>query len=126
MDAFTVNWAGSVNWLVPPIHLVARTLRHAEECKAVGTRLVSAWKSAHFWPLLCPDGLHLAPFVHQYMFIPFHSCLFIPGISGGNIGEALTSDSIIMCLWLEFTISPWEQNNGFCTKQFSGICVNCV
>ena len=69
VDAFTVNWAGTINWWVPPVHLVGRTVKHAKECKAVGSLLVPMWKSAYFWPLLCPDGCHLAPFVHQCMFI---------------------------------------------------------
>jgi hypothetical protein len=50
-------------WLV---HLVSRVLRHAEECKTMGTLVVPAWKSASYWLLLCPDGSHLAPFVHVH------------------------------------------------------------
>ena len=65
VDAFTVNWAGTINWWVSPVHLVGRTVKHAKKCKAVGSLLVPMWKSAYFWPLLCPDGCHLAPFVHQ-------------------------------------------------------------
>ena len=106
VDAFTVNWVGEVNWWVPPLHLVGRAIRHAKACNAMGSLLVPAWKSAPFWPLLCPDGNHLAPFIHQWMFFPFTYELFLPGKSGNNIGEALTADTIIMCLWLDFSIPP--------------------
>ena len=70
IDAFTVNWAGDVNWWVPPVSLIGRVLRHAEACNAMGS-LVPVWKSAPFWPLLCPDGSHLASFVHQWVCTPF-------------------------------------------------------
>ena len=42
VDAFTVNWAGDVDWWVPPIYLVSHTIRHAEDCKAMGTLLLPA------------------------------------------------------------------------------------
>ena len=49
-DAFTVNW-----W-VPPFSLIGRVLRYATACNAMGSLIVPVWKSASFWPLLCPDG----------------------------------------------------------------------
>ena len=66
VDAFTVNWVDEVCWLVPPIYmyLVGRAIRHAEVCRASGTLVVPLWKSAVFWPLLCPDGTHIGPFIH--------------------------------------------------------------
>ena len=123
VDAFTVNWSGNVNWLVPPFHLISRTVKLARECGAVGSLLVPVWKSAHFWPLLCPDGCHLAPFVHQCMFFQYQPGLFLPGKSGSNIGDSLTTDSTIMCLWLDFTIATREHHRGFCIY---GACESCV
>ena len=40
VDAFTVNWAGTINWWIPSVHLVGRTVKHVKECKAVGSLLV--------------------------------------------------------------------------------------
>lgn len=125
VDAFTVNWAGEVNWWVPPVHLVGRVLRHAELCSAMGSIIVPAWKSSAFWPLLCPDGCHLAPFVHHCMFIPFDPSNILSGKSGNNIGDALTSDTVIMCLWLDFSAPSRVGNVGFCTWDFTGICASC-
>ena len=48
VDAFTVNWAGTINWWVPPVHQVGRTVKHTKECKAVVSLLISMWKSAYF------------------------------------------------------------------------------
>ena len=54
VDTFTVNWGNELNWWVPPytlfvgpfsmLHSVGRTL------------IIPAWKSAPFWPIICPDG----------------------------------------------------------------------
>ena len=66
VDAFTASWQGEVCWWVPPLHLVARVIRHAQVCSAVGTLVIPAWKSAPFWPLVCPDGVHFANFVHRW------------------------------------------------------------
>ena len=79
IDAFTANWADDMNWWVPPFNLVGRILRHAEICHAVGSLVVPAWKSASFWPLLCLDGSRLAPFIHQWLYIPFQPTMFITG-----------------------------------------------
>ena len=73
--------AGDVNWWVPPVSLIGRVLRHTEACNAMGNLIVPIWKFAPFWPLLCPDGSHLASFVHQWVCTPFQPTLFIPGRS---------------------------------------------
>ena len=65
MDVFIVNWPDEINWLVPLVQLVSCMLWHAEVCMAMhGYFIVPAQKSALYWPLLCPDGCHLAPFIH--------------------------------------------------------------
>ena len=50
--AFTQNSTGETNWLVPPIYLITKAIRHARACKAAGTLIVPYWQSAPFWPLL--------------------------------------------------------------------------
>ena len=108
VDTFTVNWAGEACWLVPPLHLVGRTLRHAEACKANGALVVPMWKSAAFWPLLCPDGRHLAAFIHAWHSFPFCKEFFLSGRCGDNIAHSLTADSLIwlVMLILLFLVGP--------------------
>ena len=36
VDAFSVDWAGENNWLVPPVYLIGRTIFHLEACGARG------------------------------------------------------------------------------------------
>ena len=52
VDAFCYNWVGENNWLVPPVSLVPRVIRHIAHCKAMGTLIVPEWFSSPFWPML--------------------------------------------------------------------------
>ena len=36
-------------------------------CEATGTIVVPAWKSAPYWPVLCPDGTHFADFIYALL-----------------------------------------------------------
>ena len=48
VDAFAYNCKDYNNWLVPPIHLIPRVIRHIIECKAFGVLIVPRWQSALF------------------------------------------------------------------------------
>ena len=52
VDAFTQDWGLDVNWLVPPIYLVGRTLQYWRICKGTGVLVVPIWRSAYFWPMI--------------------------------------------------------------------------
>jgi hypothetical protein len=43
MDAFTQDWAGVLNWIVPPIYLVIKTIFHLLYCGAHVTLKVLKW-----------------------------------------------------------------------------------
>ena len=94
VDTFTVSWSGETCWLVPPLYLVRHALLHPEACNARGALVVPLWKSAAFWPLLCPDGRHLAPFFHAWQSFPYFYGIFLPSRSGSNTGDSLTVDSL--------------------------------
>jgi hypothetical protein len=52
VNAFTQDWRGWVNLLVPPILLVGRVLAHLVKCQAVGILMVLHWPGQEWWPLL--------------------------------------------------------------------------
>ena len=124
VDTFTVNWEDEMCWLVPPVYLVGRALRHAEVCKTRGTLVVPMWKSAFFWPLLCPDGVHLAPFIHAWFLQPVYDGLFQPGHNGSNLSDSLADDSFLLVVYLDFVQPPRLYNCGFCLA-VSGYCPVC-
>ena len=87
IDAFTEHWGGTNNWIVPPVYLVSRVLKHMKVCKAKGTLVVPAWYSASFWPLLCPRGMFI-PEVIDFVYLPRDKEAYIPSrIAGGLFGE---------------------------------------
>ena len=52
VDAFAYDWSRYNNWLVPPINLVSKCIKHMQLCGVKGTLVVPKWKSAMFWPML--------------------------------------------------------------------------
>ena len=52
VDAFSQDWGGERNWIVPPTMLIPRVIEHARACGAEGTLVVPYWESAAYWPLL--------------------------------------------------------------------------
>ena len=67
------------------MYLVSHIIKHARSCSSSGTLVVPA----SFWPLICPDGVHLADFIHSWDCISFYKGLLQPGFSGKNIGHQL-------------------------------------
>ena len=72
---------------------MSRAIYHARACNAHGTLFVPIWKSVPFWPLLCSNGRHLAPFVHAWHAFSYQVGMFLPGCSGSNIGDSLNSEA---------------------------------
>ena len=56
VDAFSTNWKGENNWLVPPVYLIPKTILHLRFCRAEGSLVVPKWPSSPFWPLIFPFG----------------------------------------------------------------------
>ncbi|XP_071796296.1 uncharacterized protein [Asterias amurensis] len=52
VDAFAQNWHGENALLVPPVAVVASTLKHMHLCKCKGVIIFPWWPSQPFWPLL--------------------------------------------------------------------------
>ena len=84
VDAFTVDWKEDNNWVVPPIFLIPRVIKHMESTKAVGTLICPCWYSAPYWPILFPDGYNPGKAVQQVYEIPRNWSIFVPG-RGGNV-----------------------------------------
>lgn len=69
VNAFSFDWKNEFNWLCPPIHLIAKTIKHLEHCKAVGVLLLPEWKSAYFWPLISGKDQRFKAFVKHYLLL---------------------------------------------------------
>ena len=87
---------GGKQLVVPPVHLVPRVIRHAQNTNAKGTLVVPQWLLSPFWPLLFPDGIDPAEFVKEYMELPKTETLILPG----QLGTSLFQGLLIHQRWL--------------------------
>ena len=84
------------------------------------------FQSVYYWPVrFCPDGRHLPGFVHRWCFIPFNKELLLTGRSGVSLGDAMTTNSYFMFLWIDFSVPRRVFKHGFCTFDFTGSCSSC-
>ena len=65
VDAFSQFWGGENNYLVPPVHLVPKVLKHMQYSQAKGVLVVPLWYSAAFWPQLIDTTSSFKSFVKQ-------------------------------------------------------------
>ena len=85
IDTFTCIWNGENNWWFPPVCLVPRVIRHAQNSEAVRTLIVFQWLSAPFWPLLFPNGWDPADYVVGWIELPSGTELILPGLTGASL-----------------------------------------
>ena len=69
IDAFTECWSLDYGLFVPPIAQVLRVIRKMMLDRATGVLIIPCWKSAAFWPILCPDG-NFIPSVIDWFDLP--------------------------------------------------------
>ena len=77
------------------------SILHVEACKARVALVVPLWKLAAFWPLLCPDGRHLAPF-----FMPGNHFQFLMNMRNVDLWVLLCVPMRNMDLWVQSICVP--------------------
>lgn len=127
VDAFAQDWVGENNWVVPPPSQIVRTWRHFQTCKAKGVLIVPLWKGAAFWPGLCPDGVHLAKCVTDWVGIPeFNSAATVKGRTYNSIFHGNKLKFKLIAVYVDWQ-SPRKENSnrGFCLSE-RGLCQCCL
>ena len=125
VNAFSQDWAFANNWLCPPTYLTVRVVNHLKISKATGTLIVPLWRSAHFWTIICNDGVHFSNFVHDWCILPHIPNLFIRGKAKNCIFGNGQLKFIMLALRIDFSVPPREVQRGFCTA-FKKICTICA
>ena len=67
VDAFTQNWKGENNWLVPPVSLIIKTIKHVLFCKARATLIVPNWRSSLFWTFIFESEGIRQPYIRDVL-----------------------------------------------------------
>jgi ribonuclease HI len=78
------NWATENNWCNPPFGSIGRLLRLLASENAAATVIVPVWKKQKWWPAVCPDGMHLAEYITDWVELPREHDLFLPGRFNAN------------------------------------------
>lgn len=80
VDAFAFDWGNVNNWIVPPVCLIPRVIKHLIRCRAIGTLIVPKWPSSLFWPLLVSFGKNsFQDFIREYVEYSKPRNFFVPG-----------------------------------------------
>ena len=127
IDAFSLNWQGENNWVVPPPSQIVRAWKHFQICKARGVLIIPLRKGAVFWPCLCPDGIHLAKCVTNWVALPeFYSAATVKGRTYNSMfhGQLLSFKLIAVYVnWRNF--HEQSSDRGFCLSA-KGLCDDCL
>eukprot|EP00854_Cymbomonas_tetramitiformis_P012319 gene12319-biopygen12671 len=106
IDCFSLtDWWLENNWCNPPFGLVGRLLEVLRRFSAVATIIIPYWTSRHWWPILCPDGQHFAPFVRDWRELPRDTAeaLFLPGAGRANERAVGPPNFRVMALRVDFS-----------------------
>ncbi|KAK3093403.1 hypothetical protein FSP39_015112 [Pinctada imbricata] len=103
VDAFTQNWSSENDWLVPPIYLISRCIRHLKGCKGQGTLIAPEWKSSSFWADLVEFGGVFKSGVLDVLRFPRSNCnIFKSGLHTSVFGTSKLH-SAILAIRLDFS-----------------------
>jgi len=104
IDAFTENWACTYSYglFVPPISVILRVLRKMMTDRATGVLVLPCWKSAPFWPFICPSGGHFVSAVVDWLDLPTNKCFYTPCRNGKGVFGNLDLNFRMFALKLDF------------------------
>lgn len=69
VDCFSFSWSGEFCWLVPPVSLIPRAIKHVCICKCRAVLVVPVWPSSVFWPFLLTNEGYFRSFVVNWWYI---------------------------------------------------------
>jgi hypothetical protein len=122
VNAFALDWStlGEV-WACPPPGLVVPVLRQFVVQKAVGILLIPRWKTAKYWPILCPEGKHFAKLFTRFLELTLTM----------KVGKDVVSDTFrkrspfVVFRVNGSTADPWSESRDFLNCQERG-CDLCI
>jgi len=104
VDAFSQNWRNDTNWIVPPIFLVCKAIKHLVHCRAKGTLIVPRWPSSPFWTMIFEKGYLFKPYVIEVLDFKSGQNFFVHGMNTNSLfgSSEFNSDILAVRLNAEF------------------------
>ena len=104
VDAFTEYWGNQFGLFVPPVPIIHRVLAKMRIDQAFGVIVVPCWKSALFWPVLCPNG-HFIPNVIDWIDLPTSKEYYVPCRSYKGLFGNVDLQFRMLALLIDFRLS---------------------
>ena len=97
VDAFAIGWGNGNNYLVPPIYLVPKVIKHLQSSKGQSTLVVPFWPSASFWPFLqsYPSKEFSSYVVDFKVFTQPHQCFQLGNNKSSLFGSSKFKNQIL-------------------------------
>ena len=101
--------------MVPPPSQIVMAWKYFQICKARGVLIIPLWKEAVFWPCLCPDGIHLAKCVTDWVALPeFNSAATVKGKTYNSMFHGLLLSFNFIAVYVNWqNFHERRSNRGF-------------
>ena len=90
-----------MNWLVPPISLLGKAIKHVKASKARATLVAPDWPYSPFWPLLFSKMSAFSNIVVQAIRFSDPSNIFIQGRNDRTVFGSSAYQSEVICVRLD-------------------------
>ena len=103
VNAFLYSWERGINYLVPPVSLVGKTIKHLRFYKGKGVLVVPYWVSAHFWVYLCDPEQKFKKFIKDYLLFDDPRYCVKQGLNENCFIGSNSFRSKILAMFLDFS-----------------------
>ena len=104
VDAFTVSWKSENNFIVPPVYLAGKAIKHLEYYGARGVLVVPYWSSAAFWLYLVESKNRFKPFVKDCLLFEDKNGCVIQGPNKNCFIGSPNFQSSILAIRMDFRL----------------------
>lgn len=104
VNALSISWTEENNYVVPPVSLVIRSIKHMKLSRALGVLIVPYWPSAPFWPFIVDEqGKTYAAFVKDYVIMDNFQERCVSSANRTRMGAIVNERTKFLAMKVDFT-----------------------
>ena len=101
VDAFAEFWGDQFGLFVPPITVIHMVIKKMIIDRVCGVFVIPCWKSAVFWPFLCPNGIFRREIV-DWFDLPIEKHFYVKSKTGKGIFGNMDLNFRMLALKVDF------------------------
>lgn len=105
VDCLAYSWHGEFCWLVPPISLIPRTIKHVQLCQCRGVLVVPVWPSSVFWPFLIHKDGTFQQYIRDCLYVENGKHVFEHGANKESLFGSEKLNSAVLFLYIDGSCS---------------------